>query len=502
MIGNVRAVSAWTLMILSMVCSDATAQSSEPRNASTAPSQTVATAGAPHSSATQKAGATSQPAAPLTLDYYVRPPGYGTVGETEPPRYARTLSQTGIPSLAELNWLDFGIDFRNRFEYRDDDYRRTRLTLDTPFLLRSRMYVGIHDIFDPFRFVLEFKDARWENSKFPDTDREVDENDIIQAYGELYFKDALGPQRPLRLQAGRFAFDYLDRRLISRNPWRNTVNNFDGFRAILGQQSNDWQLDLLAMQPVERRLRQPDRTDEEEWFYAAIGQWRRWSKIITLQPYYLVRDQDRKDPTRADREIHTLGLRGYGYVGDTGLDYDFNIALQVGDDGPREQRAMAAAGELGYTFKHAWKPRLSAFCGYASGDRDPNDRTTERFDRNFGFARPWSSNDYFVWENVIAPKLRLEMQPHKQLTFETGYHAYWLASDSDSWSSAARRDRLGRSCDFIGHELDARLRWKVDPRVEVILGYAHFMPGGFTKNTGDADDSDFFYVETSLQLFE
>lgn len=487
MFALIGAVAAGIPLILAIAQCDGAAQQSQPQNDSTA---------------TPTADATSQPAAPLTLDYYVRPPGYGTVGETEPPRYARTLSRTGIPALAELNWLDFGIDFRSRFEFRDDDYRRPRLTLDTPFLLRSRMYVAIHDIFDPFRFVVEFKDARWENSRFPDTDRDVDENDIIQAYAELNFKDALGPQRPLRLQAGRFAFDYLDRRLISRNPWRNTVNNFDGVRAIFGQQSNDWQLDVMAMQPVERRLRQPDRPDEEEWFYAVIGQWRRWSKIITLQPYYLVRDQDRKDATRPYREIHTLGLRGYGYVGETGLDYDFDVAFQVGDDGPREQRAMAAAGELGYTFKHEWKPRLSGFIGYASGDRDPNDRTTQRFDRNFGFARPWSSNDYFVWENMIAPKVRLEMQPHKQIAFETGYHAYWLAGDSDSWSNAARRDRLGRSGDFVGHEMDVRLRWKVDPRVEIILGYAHFMPGGFTKNTGQADDSDFFYVETSVQLFE
>lgn len=452
--------------------------------------------------------AASQPA-PMSLSYHVPSPGYGTRGETEPPRYVRTLSKTGLPGTEELNWLDFGIDHRTRFEYRDDDYRRSALVRDTPFLLRSRAYVGIHDILDPFRFAVEFKDARWFNSQFPDTDRDVNENEIIQAIAELYFKGALGTddygnERPLRLQAGRFAFDILDRRLISRNPWRNTVNNFDGFRAILGQQKNDWQLDLFAFQPVERRVRQPDRSNEEEWFYGAILQWRRWSKYITLQPYYLIRDRDRKGWKAEDREIHTLALRGYGYVGDTGLDYDLHAAWQFGKAEGRNHRAFATANEIGYTFKHDWKPRLSSSIGYASGDRNPDDNINERFDRLFGFARPWSSNDYFLWENIITPKLRLEVQPHKNVSFETGYHAYWLASDSDGWAagSTVRRDPLGRSGDFVGQEIDVRVRWKVDPRVEIILGYAYFMPGAFTRNTGPADDSDFFYVEVNLQLFE
>lgn len=450
-----------------------------------------------------EAAPASQPAEPEPepRNYHVPSPGYGTRGETEPPRYVRTLSKTGLPGTEDLDWLDFGIDHRMRFEYRDDDYRRSDLVLDTPFLLRSRAYIGVHDAFDPLRFAFEFKDARWENSQFPDTDRDVNENEIIQAIGELYFADALGPDRPFRFQVGRFAFDYLDRRLISRNPWRNTVNNFDGFRVILGQQSNDWQLDILAMQPVERRVRQRDRTDEEEWFYAIIGQWRRWSEYITLQPYYLIRDQDRKDPDRDDREIHTLALRGYGYIGDSGFDYDFDVAWQFGKDGDRKHRALGFAAELGYTFRHEWKPRLSGSIGYASGDRKPDDGVNERFDRNFGFARPWSSNDYFLWENLITPKVRLELQPHKNVWFEVGYHGYWLASDTDSWGGANRRDPLGESGDCIGHEVDTRIRWKIDPRIELIVGYAHFEPGPFTKNTGDADDSDFLYVETSIQLF-
>lgn len=241
--------------------------------------------------------------------------------------------------------------------------------------------------------------------------------------------------------------------------------------------------------------------NEEQWFYGAIGNWRRWSEIVTLQPYFLVLDQDGTGG-EINRNIHTLALRGYGIVGETRYDYDVDIAFQVGRNGEQDHRAFGFTSELGYTFDVRTKPRLSGFIGYASGDRDTNDGTNERFERLFGFARPWSADDYFRWENLIAPKLRLDFQPHDKLRVDLGYGAYWLASDTDSWAVAGRRDPTGRSGDFIGHELDVRLRLSLDSRVDLTLGYAHFISGAFTRNTGRGDDTDFFYVETSTRLLK
>jgi len=459
-----------------------------------------ANAGADSAASTQEQAAKDPEAkteAPKKPVPYPKSRGYGTQHETEPPRYVRPLSENELLDFKEVDWLDFGLTTRMRYEYRDDDYRHGERVLDDPILLKSNLYLGIREIADPFRFGMEFQDSRWFDSRFDDTDREVNENDFIQLFGELYFKNALGPDRPLRFQAGRLAFEYLDRRLISRNPWRNTTNNFDGFRIILGQDTNDWQLDILAVQPVERRLRQPDHADEETWFYGAIGSWRRWSPGITLEPYYLMLDQDRKG-NGIDQELHTLGLRGFGLFGKSGFDYDFDVIWQCGNSGDRRHRAFAGTGEIGYTFKHDWKPRLSLFGGYASGDRDPNDGVNERFNRLYGFARPWSASDYIIFENVIAPKLRLEFQPHAKLRVDAGYGGYWLASDSDSWRNANLRDPTGESGDFIGQEMDVRFRWKVNNHTDLALGYAYFIPGDFTENTTDADDSDFFYLELTL----
>ncbi|MDX9861909.1 MAG: alginate export family protein [Rhodospirillales bacterium] len=433
-------------------------------------------------------------------DFSFNSRAYGTGREAEPPRYVKPLSARKIPGFESLDWLDFGLDTRLRVESRDDDYRQNNLTHDKPLLHRTRLYIGIREIADPFRFGLELQDSQLHNSHFDETTRDENNLDFLQAFGELYFKDALGPDRPLRFQAGRLAFEYLDRRLISRNPWRNTTNNFDGFRVIMGQAKNDWQLDFLAVQPVELRLHQRDRTDEETWFYALIGAWRRWSPHIVLEPYYLVLDQDRKDATLEDREIHFLGLRGYGLIGQTGFDYEAQVVGQFGESGRRDHRAFGFTSEIGYTFTHKWKPRASFFVGYGSGDRVADDRFSERFDRAFGFARPWSAQDYIIWENLLTPKVRVELQPHEKIRLDFGYGMYWLASDSDGWSRAGRRDRRGESGDGIGQEFDMRVRYQLDPRMEIIVGYSHFMPGDFTKNTGPADDSDFFYVETTLSF--
>jgi hypothetical protein len=442
-------------------------------------------------------------------DYYVRSRSYRTEPETDPPRYVRNLSKTGIDAFKDINWLDVGLDHRTRVEYRENDFRRTpQEGHDEPVLLRTRVFLGLKEIWDPFRFVVEFQDSRRYNSQYVRDDRDVNEFELIQGFGELYFKDALGADdlgnaRPLRLRAGRMAFESLDRRLIARNEFRNTTNNFEGFRVTLGQKKNDWELDLLALQPVERLKYDFDQPVEQQWFYGALGSWRRWSDIITLQPYYLGLKQD-GNSSKTGQNIHSTGLRGYGVVGGTGLDYDLNVVYQFGRSNGRQQHdAWASAVELGYTFEDAaWKPRLSAFYGYGTGDRNPTDNKNQRFNALFGFNQPWSRNDYFSWDNLHAPKVRLEFTPYKDVRVDTGYNAYWLASDRDAWQRASLQDPTGRSGDFLGHEFDIRVRYKLNSRVETELSYAHFEAGEFPSNLGKSKDSNYLYLQVSLNAFE
>ncbi|PSJ18133.1 alginate export family protein [Nitrosomonas supralitoralis] len=471
--------------------------------------------------------------------YHSRSDSYATNPESDPPRYVRRLSDVGIPAFNDFTWLDIGLEHRTRFEHRHNDIRRIEGGNDDPVFFRHRAWIGIRDILDPFRFAVEFQDSRIANNKHPSTDQERNEFDLLNAYGELYFKTALGVDdrgndRPIRFRVGRMAYETTDRRFIARNEWRNTTNTFEGFRLNLGREANDWELDLFGMQPVRRLQTKFDVANDHLWFFGAIGHWRKWSDIITIQPYYMGQKQTANPDgftatNRLDREIHMPGIRAYGKVANL-FDYDFSYNHQLGFSGPNRQDAQGYTIEVGRNIDHAWKPRISLFYGYASGDKNPNDNVDNRFDRFFGFARPWSADHYVVYENLKAPKIRFDLQPMQKIGFELTYGGYWLASSSDRMfdflngnisntvkDPGFNRDRTGQSGDFIGHSLEGRIRFQPTPRINAILGYTHFTAGDFVKNRIAASpscangninicvdhrsgDTDFLYFEVLISL--
>jgi hypothetical protein len=493
--------------------------------------------------------------------HYIERRSYGTQKETDPPRYVKQANKTWLneyDAFSDVNWLDLGLEYRARFEHRDNDFRRnifrnneqTRKgsaeNIDEPLLLRTRAYIGVKNIFDPLRFALELQDSRRNHGDYSreyDT-RDVNQADILQGYLELNFKDSflgkddLGNSRPIWVRAGRHAWEAIDRRLIARNEWRNTTNNFQGVRANIGDKKNDWQLELLAVKPIQRFTTRSDEVDHAQDFYGAIGNWRGWSEYVTLEPYYLLLKQDgskveydangiqAKPNAKIDREIHTAGLRAYGVVGKSGFDFDASYVKQWGHQDKLDKNgkflqeldhdAYAYNAEIGYSFNHPWKPRFSAFYGVASGDDNPNDGKNGRFERLFGFARPWSNDDYIEMANIRTPKLRVEFDP--KLSFldnvkvDTGFSWYRLDSARDQWGPGARlADSSGNSGRDLGKEFDVRVRFPLGQYAALNLGYAYFWAGDFVKdavkiadNKNDPnrrDNSEFFYTELTLYGF-
>ncbi|MGZ8915643.1 MAG: alginate export family protein [Methylobacter sp.] len=472
--------------------------------------------------------------------YYAKTRGYRVEPEPDPPSYVRNLSKTQFEQFRDVQWLDVGLDFRTRYEYRENDYRpytdtssgtavsRYRADPDNLWLLRTRAYVGVKDILDPLRFAVEFEDARSYNGLYGKTDADVNEFELIQGYAELYFKNALGYNRPISMRAGRMSLELLDRRLIGNNQFRNTTNNFEGFRVHFGKNSNIWDLDTFALQPVERLKYRLDQPDEDTWIYGGVLSLRQWSDYITIQPYFLGRKTNGDPYNRVvanrknDMDIYAPGLRLYGVVGESGFDFDADINKQFGRFGYTrtgvatqlnlQHDALAYSLETGYTFKHDWKPRASLYYGFGTGDKDPNRNASsgsnERFDAFYGFNQPWSRNDYFSWDNIHAPKARLEFTPYKDVRIDTAYNAYWLESETAAWNRANLQDATGQSGSFLGHEFDIRLRHQLNPYANWSLSYARFTPGDFTTSLASAnggpyttEPTNFFYFEVSLNAF-
>jgi len=452
------------------------------------------------------------------VSYYSKPLAYSTTRDPDPPKYVTPATKSPWSFLNQYSWLDAGLDYRFRYEYRDDDIRRATDGLDEPLLHRTRLYLGVHDVIDPLRFAVEIQDSHRYGSKFAKDNRDINQLEPIRAYAELYFKDLLpadaqGNSRPISVRYGLHNFEFLDRRLIGNNQWRNTANHFRGIHASIGQETSDWQVDLLHVQPMNRLSYQPDRTVAGQTVNGVIGHWRKWSEDVTIEPFYF----QFKDTTIANggRVVDSPGIRAYGVFGKSGFDFDASFIAQSGHNGTRQVDAWAAWTELGYSFGDPWKSRFSVFYGVISGDRDPNDTEDNRFERFFGFARPWSADDYVILENLIAPKIRYEAVPDTNLKFDVGYSWFKLYSATDRFSNLAsiptaqnniNRDQTGQSGRNVGSEFDIRFLWQVTPQTLVTVGYAHFISGEWTSNRlrvagRPSNDSDFAYVEVLTKLF-
>jgi len=462
-----------------------------------------------------------KPVAEVRTTFYVEPGTYGTKRESDPPNYVRKFSDLGFKGTEKLSWLDVGLDHRLRGEYRKNDIRRAEsINSDLPLLIRTRAFIGIRGLIDPLRFGVELEDAQRNNSNYAWDNRDVNQHEIIQAYGELYFKNALGKDklgnnRPLSIRGGRMWLEMLDRRLIANNQWRNTTNNFTGVKVSLGADKNDFALDLLALQPMTRLLTDFDTINTDVWFYGAVGHWRKWSKVITIEPYYLALHQTASAAnTNRDRDIHGVGLRLYGWAGTSGFNGELTGMYQTGTDNKETLSAHMFTAEVGYTFKSSkLKPRISLFYGQVSGDSDPNDNVSNRFERYYGFARPWNADDYIIPENVMNPKLKFEIEPAKNLRFDMGYSFFWLQSGTDRFNnllaqSSFNRDKKGASGSFLGHGFDARILYNPISFLNLTFGYSHFTTGEFVQTRQEAANgnyamgSDFAYLELSINFFE
>ena len=438
-----------------------------------------------------------------TTSYYVEAGSHGTMRETSPPRYGQ-----------QINGMTIGLDSRSRFEFRRNDLRKAVAnSVDFPLLLRQRMFIGVDNSHDIFQFGLEVEDARVAFSQYPLTNRDVNQTELIQGYIGLRFENK---GRPVTVRLGRMAFEFLDRRLIAMNQWRNTTNNFAGFHAAWGEDRNDWQVDLMVLRPIVRVMDSFDEADYHRLFFAVIGHWRRWSNRLTIEPFIMSLRQD-PHPSNdlIDRKVHSIGIRTYAWVGDTGLNYDLSGICQFGHDGSVVQRAFAYTAEIGYTIKtNTHRPRLSVFFGYASGDRDPNDHVNNRFERYFGSGSPWSPDDYIIMENIMSPKLKIEFQQQvgpMNVKVDGGYSGYWLASATDRMNNllaglSQNRDKFGKSSNFIGHGADIRLRFSPLSFVDATVGYSQFYNGTFVQSRQhdallkSVRSTNFAFIEFSVNI--
>lgn len=151
-------------------------------------------------------------------------------------------------------------------------------------------------------------------------------------------------------------------------------------------------------------------------------------------------------------------------------------------------RAWFVHGEAGYTFAGRWKPRVAVEYDHASGDA-PGGRYG-RFDTLFGMRRaeiaPAGLYNSVGRANLISPGVRVEAASGKRRDVSAGYRALWLADRRCAFSTIGVRDPTGRAGAFAGYQLDARIRHRLSPRLQLEADAVLLAKGRFLRDAPNA----------------
>lgn len=353
---------------------------------------------------------------------------------------------------------------------------------------------------------------------------EVNALEPVQAYVGADFGSVFGKGTSAALDAGRFTLNLGSARLVGRNNFRNTTNAFTGAKFEWHGAAKE-RLVLFYTYPQQRL---PDDKasildNKVEWdhegddlvFWGGFFNKPKIAGKTNLDLYFYALDED--DTTRhatRDRHIFTPGVRLFREPAPGKLDYEIEYAYQFGHiststaAGAPEQDVSAHTlhAELGYQFAGPWQPRLSVRYDLATGDRPGH--SFGRVDNLYGPRRsdwgPTSIYGPLGRSNISSPGIRLDVKPSKRFDGVIGYRAAWLDSATDSFGFTGVRDASGGSGKFAGHQIEARARyWLIPKMLRFETGGAVLFNGRFLQQAPNANgfgDTLYGYADVTLTI--
>lgn len=416
--------------------------------------------------------------------------------------------------------LDLSASVRLRYETVDGQARAGFNDADD--LLNLRTIVTAQYKSGPVKLVAEVYDGRaWlADRRTPLTTNEVNAVELVQAYAAVDMPNAIGDGTSLTLQGGRFLLNIGSRRLVAADDYRNTTNGYTGLRADVSGK-NGLRGTFIYVLP---QVRLPDdlaslldnkaRFDRESFDLVLWGGTVARSKTIgpaTAElSFYHLGERDAPGRPSRDRSLNTIGGRVIRDPKAGAFDYEAEAYYQFGHvssglaaSAPRlNVSASFVHADIGYTFSGGWKPRLSIEFDRASGDGIGG--SYGRFDTLFGMRRadlaPAGLFNAVGRANIATPGVRLEVSPSKMVDGFIGYRAMWLADRTDAFSTTGVRDATGRSGNFAGHQVDARVRyWLVPDRLRFEVDGVWLAKGRFLRRAPNAPaNGDTRYLSLNL----
>jgi hypothetical protein len=422
----------------------------------------------------------------------------GTLLATAPAGSACAQAQDGLSVSGSV---------RLRYETIAGQARAGFNSDDTLFNVRSQILAEYRD--DGIRVGAELYDSRayGADPRTPISTNEVNALELVQAYVAGDIARPFGKGSKLSLTAGRMTLNLGSRRLVAADDYRNTTNGYTGMRADLSvpggiRATLIYTLPQLRLPDGARDIRDNKVQVDRESFDLVL-----WGGLVsragTIGPamgelsYFHLGERDAAGRPTRDRSLDTFGARVLAEPGSGKIDYEVEAIYQTGEISvslaPTAATLRVSAtfihADMGYTFAHPWKPRLSLEFDRASGDKSGG--RYGRFDTLFGMRRadlaPAGLYNAVGRANIATPGLRLEASPGKRIDWFAAYRPMWLASDEDSFSTTAVRDATGRAGDFAGHQIEARMRyWLIPSRVRFEANGLLLAKGRFLRDAPNA----------------
>jgi len=399
------------------------------------------------------------------------------------------------------SWINFGWEERFRYEgYHDGGFKLKNN--DSYILLRSRLQMNIQPT--PWlKLVTQLQDARPFMQKPPWGPPNLNAWDLKLAYAE--FGDP--KNQWISVRVGRQLINY-NNTIIANSEWRNQARSFDALVTNLHYQR--YRLGIFAASVVDPLAEGISHHQEGNNIYGAYGGIDGIIPNSVLEPFVLWRVQPsvaiettaKIKNGRQDEKVY--GLRFKGFVLKN-LDYSAEWIGEHGSDGPNTIDAWATTFGAAYRVEPIRsKPRVFWQADYASGDKNPSDGTHSTFDTMYPTAHDrFGIADQFGWQNIVAERAGLTIEPRPRWTVTGQYLDFWLASATDSLYNTSGgsivRDSTGKSGTHIGREADVYTWWELNRHVNVGVGVGHFMGGEFLEKTTKGPNYNYPYFAINFK---
>ncbi len=391
--------------------------------------------------------------------------------------------QSGAPVNNALpSWLKLGAELRGRAEApagagftggNDDGYYLHRLRLNGAIQPnhRLRLFIQAQD-FQALGISRQLVPAGFVNTL-----------DLRQAY-----LDIGADTGPLTLRVGRQEMAFGEGRLVGVASWGNTGRSSDAIRLTL--RGSGARADLLAAALVPVKDGQFDHPRPPDGFYGVYAVFDGLISAAVLEPLLLWKSAAHtftEAGSGGDLGMRTAGARWFGNL-PRRLDYNVEMAFQTRHAGSDPIRAWAGHWALTYAALPDRPLFLLGESNYASADRDPSDGRRGTFAQLYPTNHPhFGTADRVGWRNLHDLMSGLEWKPARQWRLKFDWHNFWLADRRDAFYTEAgavfvRNPEAAAS--RVGWELDFQPDGQFSERLQLGVGYAHFSPGPYLKQSG------------------